>query len=108
MTSPSKKISIVGVTGTNGKSSVVNFLFQIFNSLGHKSGLISTINYIIRNKKFDSTHTTPDSITLNYMLKEMVKENYKFCFMEVSSHSLSQFRVYAIKYKVGVLPKHKS
>ena len=100
--SPSKKISIVGVTGTNGKSSVVNFLFQIFNSLGHKSGLISTINYIIGNKKFDSTHTTPDSITLNYMLKEMVKENCKFCFMEVSSHSLSQFRVYAIKYKVGV------
>ena len=100
--SPSKKILIVGVTGTNGKSSVVNFLFQIFNSLGHKSGLISTINYIIGDKKFDSTHTTPDSITLNYMLKEMVKENCKFCFMEVSSHSLSQFRVYAIKYKVGV------
>ena len=100
--SPSKKISVVGVTGTNGKSSVVNFLFQIFNSLGYKSGLISTINYIIGDKKFDSTHTTPDSITLNYMLKEMVKENCKFCFMEVSSHSLSQFRVYAIKYKVGV------
>ena len=100
--SPSKKISVVGVTGTNGKSSVVNFLYQIFNSLGHKCGLISTINYVIGDKKFDSTHTTPDSITLNSMLNEMVKENCKFCFMEVSSHALSQFRVYAIKYKAGV------
>ncbi len=100
--SPSKKISVIGVTGTNGKSSVVNFLFQIFNSLGYKSGLISTISYFIGNKKFNSTHTTPDSISLNSMLNEMVKKNCKFCFVEVSSHALSQFRVHAIKFKIGI------
>lgn len=99
---PSKKIKLVGVTGTNGKSTVVSLLYQLFSELGYKVGLFSTIENRIYNKILPSKLTTPDPISLSRYLAEMVEVGCDFAFMEVSSHALSQQRCAALQFEGGV------
>ena len=99
---PSKELKLVGVTGTNGKTSVATLLHRLFKSLGHKSGLISTVEIKIGNKTIDSTHTTPDAVRLNELLAQMVAERCTHCFMEVSSHSVVQERITGLEFDVAV------
>ncbi|RLD69326.1 MAG: UDP-N-acetylmuramoyl-L-alanyl-D-glutamate--2,6-diaminopimelate ligase [Bacteroidetes bacterium] len=96
---PSDKLKIIGVTGTNGKTTIASLLFELFNNLHLKSSLISTVAYYIGNKKYNSTHTTPDAIRLNQLFAEMVEGNCAYCFMEVSSHAIDQYRVDGINLK---------
>ncbi|MFI3303930.1 MAG: UDP-N-acetylmuramoyl-L-alanyl-D-glutamate--2,6-diaminopimelate ligase [Rikenellaceae bacterium] len=90
---PSREIELVGVTGTNGKSTTATLLADLFEELGYKTGLISTVTYRIAGNYFTSTHTTPDTIRLNAMLRQMVDAGCSYCFMEVSSHSIVQERI---------------
>jgi len=99
---PSHNIKLVGITGTNGKSTIATLLFQLFTGLGYKCGLISTIEYKIFNKVYPATHTTPNVLRLNELLDEMVDIGCEYCFMEVSSHALAQQRVAEIKFSGGV------
>lgn len=99
---PSKQISLVGVTGTNGKSTITTLLFQLFTGLGYKCGLISTIEYKVFNKVYAATHTTPNVIRLNELLAEMVDAGCSYCFMEVSSHALAQQRTAEINFTGGI------
>jgi UDP-N-acetylmuramoyl-L-alanyl-D-glutamate--2,6-diaminopimelate ligase len=85
---PSKRIKVVGVTGTNGKTSIVTLLFRLFRSLGYNVGLLSTVQNQINESVIPSTHTTPDAISLNRLMNEMVDEDCEYCFMEVSSHAV--------------------
>src|SRR5688572_18938093 len=87
---PSEKLKLVGVTGTNGKTTTVTLLYQLFTKLGKKVGLISTVENRIINNVIPSTHTTPDPIQLNELLKRMVSEGCTHAFMEVSSHAVDQ------------------
>ena len=87
---PSKRLKLVGITGTNGKTSVATLLFRLFRTLGNKCGLISTVETRIGQKTIPSTHTTPDAVRLNELLAEMVDAGVTHCFMEVSSHSVVQ------------------
>ena len=96
---PSEELELVGVTGTNGKTTVATLLCDLFQLLGHKAGLISTVVYRVGEREIASTHTTPDAIRLNAMLREMVDEGCDYCFMEVSSHSLVQDRVRGLKFR---------
>lgn len=89
---PSQKIKLLGITGTNGKTSIATMLYQCFMNLGHRSGLLSTIKYSINGKDTVSTHTTPNSVRINELLAEMVAEGCEYAFMEVSSHALHQSR----------------
>ena len=95
---PSKSLALVGITGTNGKTTVATLLYRLFMKLGYKSALISTIHNIIGDKIIASTHTTPDAIQLNKLLREMVDSGCTHCFMEVSSHALDQGRVCGLNY----------
>ena len=99
---PSKKIKLIGVTGTNGKTSVVNLLHQLFSNLGEKSGLISTVGNLVGDKKIKSTHTTPDSKQLNSLINKMVEEKCSYCFMEVSSHAIDQERISDLNFDIAV------
>ena len=90
---PSQKLKLVGITGTNGKTTTVTLLHQLFMSLGYPTGLISTIVNKIENKEIPSTHTTPDALALNKLLAQMVDAGCEFCFMEVSSHAICQYRI---------------
>lgn len=99
---PSSKLKLVGITGTNGKTSTATLLFRLFRSLGHKCGLISTVETRIGQKVIPSTHTTPDAVRLNELLTEMVAERVTYCFMEVSSHSVVQERITGLKFAGGV------
>ena len=99
---PSKKLEIIGVTGTNGKTSIVSLLHQLFSIQGYKCGLISTIENIIDQKKYISTHTTPDILQINFLLSKMVEIGCSYCFMEVSSHALDQNRIKGLNFKVAV------
>lgn len=99
---PSDKLKLVGVTGTNGKTTIVTLLYQLFMALGYGVGLLSTINNRINNRTINSTHTTPDSISLNKLLKQMVDEGCEYAFMEVSSHSVSQNRISGLNFKGGL------
>ena len=96
---PSEKLALVGVTGTNGKTTTATLLYNLTQRLGYKSGLISTVVYKIGNREEPSTHTTPDAITLNRLLSEMVAEGCGYCFMEVSSHSLVQRRTAGLRFE---------
>ncbi len=89
---PSRSLSLVGVTGTNGKTTTATLLYDLFRALGYKVGLISTVCYCIGEQSVESTHTTPDSVRLQRMLREMVDEGCDYCFMEVSSHAMVQHR----------------
>lgn len=95
---PSSQIKLVGITGTNGKTTTVTLLHQLFLDLGYPTGLLSTIGNKINNKPFPSTHTTPDALQLNYILHEMVEQGCEFCFMEVSSHAIAQRRIEGIQF----------
>ncbi len=99
---PSEKLILVGVTGTNGKSTTVTLLYELFTRLGFKSGLLSTIRNIIGNNTLPSTHTTPDPISLNALLARMVDEGCTYAFMEVSSHAIHQRRVAGLKFAGGI------
>lgn len=99
---PSHKIKLVGVTGTNGKTTVVTLLFKLFNSLGHRSGMLSTVVNKIVDKEIPSTHTTPDPIQLNELLVQMLEAKCTHCFMEVSSHAIDQERIGGLKFIGGI------
>lgn len=95
---PSEKIKLVGVTGTNGKTTIATLLFKLFSGLGYKCGLLSTVENHIGRTILPATHTTPDAISLNELLKQMVDEGCSHVFMETSSHALHQHRVAGLKY----------
>ena len=96
---PSKKLKLVGVTGTNGKTTCVTLLHKLFRELGYSVGLLSTVQNQINEEVIPATHTTPDAITLNKLLAEMLKAGCTHCFMEVSSHALVQHRVTGLEFK---------
>lgn len=99
---PSQKLKLVGITGTNGKTTVATLLFEQFRNAGFKVGLLSTVKIIIDTKEFPATHTTPDSITINKYLKLMVESGITHCFMEVSSHGIHQKRTEGLHFAGGV------
>ncbi|MBQ5648235.1 MAG: UDP-N-acetylmuramoyl-L-alanyl-D-glutamate--2,6-diaminopimelate ligase [Alistipes sp.] len=99
---PSHELKVVGVTGTNGKTTIATLLYDLVQSMGHKAGLISTVVYKIGTKEVVSTHTTPDAIRLNAMMREMVDGGCEYCFMECSSHAIVQQRIHGIHF-VGAL-----
>lgn len=99
---PSEKIKLVGVTGTNGKTTVASLLHSLYQSLGHKSGLLSTVAYKIGSDCYEATHTTPDAIRLNSLLKEMLDSGCKYCFMEVSSHAVHQERISGLDFDIAL------
>ena len=95
---PSQKLKLVGVTGTNGKTTVATLLYQLFGSLGYRAGLISTVEYRIIDQVLPSTHTTPDPIQLNALLSKMLDAGCTHAFMEVSSHAVDQDRIAGLKF----------
>ncbi|MCG8697628.1 MAG: UDP-N-acetylmuramoyl-L-alanyl-D-glutamate--2,6-diaminopimelate ligase [Bacteroidales bacterium] len=99
---PSEKLNLVGVTGTNGKTSIATLLHQLFTDLGYKCGLLSTVCVLVGNKKIEATHTTPDAIQINEMLDQMAKTGCSYVFMEVSSHSVHQERITGLTFKGGI------
>lgn len=99
---PSKRFSLVGVTGTNGKTTIATLLYKLFSNLGYTCGLISTVNNRIGEKVLDSTHTTPDAISLNRMLKEMAESGCEYVFMECSSHAIHQGRIAGLDFRGAV------
>jgi UDP-N-acetylmuramoyl-L-alanyl-D-glutamate--2,6-diaminopimelate ligase len=99
---PSRLIRLTGITGTNGKTTTATLLYQLFRQLGYRPGLISTISYFIHEKKLDATHTTPDPVTLNRLLAEMVNDGCDYCFMEVSSHAIVQQRIAGLHFSGGI------
>lgn len=99
---PSTKLKLIGITGTNGKTTIVTLLHNLFIQLGYKAGLLSTIENKIGQECLASTHTTPDTIQLNQLLDKMVKANVELCFMEVSSHAVDQERIYGLHFSGGV------
>ncbi|WP_297763771.1 UDP-N-acetylmuramoyl-L-alanyl-D-glutamate--2,6-diaminopimelate ligase [uncultured Muriicola sp.] len=89
---PSKNLKLVGITGTNGKTTVSSLLYQLFKKAGYKVGLLSTIKIMVDEKEYTTTHTTPDALTINKYLSLMNEEGVEFCFMEASSHGIDQRR----------------
>jgi UDP-N-acetylmuramoyl-L-alanyl-D-glutamate--2,6-diaminopimelate ligase len=99
---PSEKLKLVGITGTNGKTTIASLLFQLFQKAGFKVGLLSTVKIIVDTIEYKATHTTPDSLTINYYLNEMVDAGVEYCFMEVSSHGIHQKRTEALHFVGGI------
>jgi len=99
---PSEKLTLVGITGTNGKTTTATLLYKLFGELGYTVGLVSTVENKIGNKTIPSTHTTPDPVTLNKLLAEMVLAECDYCFMEVSSHAVVQGRIEGLDFDGGV------
>jgi UDP-N-acetylmuramoyl-L-alanyl-D-glutamate--2,6-diaminopimelate ligase len=99
---PSQKLKLVGVTGTNGKTTTVTLLYNLFKSLGYTVGLLSTVKNKINNEELVATHTTPDAISLNELLNKMLEKGCQYVFMEVSSHAIVQHRVTGITFAGGV------
>jgi len=99
---PSEKLKLVGVTGTNGKTTTVTLLYQLFRKLGYKTGLLSTISNYVDVQQIEATHTTADQVQLNSLLADMVEAGCDYCFMEVSSHSLHQKRISGLKFAGAV------
>lgn len=99
---PSSKLKLIGVTGTNGKTTTVTLLYNLFRKLGYRCGLLSTVQNKINDRIVEATHTTPDPIQLNKLLSEMVFEECEYCFMEVSSHAVVQNRITGLVYEGGI------
>ena len=99
---PSKNLKLVGVTGTNGKTTVSSLLYQLFKKAGYKVGLLSTIRIMVDNKEFPATHTTPDAMTINHYLALMNEAGVEFCFMEVSSHGIHQKRTEGLVFEGAI------
>ncbi len=99
---PSENLKLVGVTGTNGKTTIASLLYQLFKKAGFKVGLLSTVKIMVDNKEYKATHTTPDSLTINKYLKEMNTQGVEYCFMEVSSHGIHQNRTVGLVFEGGI------
>ncbi len=99
---PSENLKLVGITGTNGKTTIATLLYHLFKKAGFKVGLLSTVKIMVDNTEYKATHTTPDSLTINKYLKEMNDEGVEFCFMEVSSHGIHQNRTEGLKFEGGI------
>lgn len=99
---PDRKLKLIGITGTNGKTSVATLLYKLFGALGHRCGLISTVEVRVGNGVVPATHTTPDPLRLAALLEQMVDEGVTHCFMEVSSHAVVQERIAGLRYAMGV------
>ncbi len=99
---PSKKLKLIGITGTNGKTTIASLLFQLFQKAGYKTGLLSTVKIVVDTNEYKATHTTPDSIAINHYLNEMVNAGVEYCFMEVSSHGIHQKRTEGLHFTGGV------
>ena len=99
---PSSKMILIGVTGTNGKTTIVTLLYQLFRQLGHKSGLLSTVCNYVDELPVEATHTTPDPLELNELLAQMVSAGCEYAFMEVSSHSIEQRRIAGLEFDGGI------
>jgi len=99
---PSQNLKLVGVTGTNGKTTVTSLLYQLFKKAGFKVGLLSTVKIMVDNTIYKTTHTTPDSLTINKYLKLMNDEGVEYCFMEVSSHGIHQSRTDGLEFSSGI------
>lgn len=95
---PSKKLKLIGITGTNGKTTSVTLLFQLFRQMGFSCGLISTVKNKINNEDINATHTTPDAVSLNELLRKMVDQGCQYAFMEVSSHAVVQGRISGLNF----------
>ena len=99
---PSSKLKVIGITGTNGKTTIATLLYKLFRRMGQRSGLLSTVVNYVDSKSFNSTHTTPDAIQINKLMAKMVEAGCKYCFMEVSSHAIAQHRINGITFSGGV------
>jgi UDP-N-acetylmuramoyl-L-alanyl-D-glutamate--2,6-diaminopimelate ligase len=99
---PSENLKLIGVTGTNGKTTIASLLYQLFKKAGYKVGLLSTVRVMVDNKEYEATHTTPDSLTINSFLNKMNAEGVEFCFMEVSSHGIHQNRTDGLHFTGGI------
>ena len=99
---PSKKLQLIGVTGTNGKTTSATLLYQLFTQLGYKVGLLSTVENKIGSQVLHATHTTPDALTINALLQQMVEAGCDYAFMEVSSHAIHQNRIKGLQFRGGL------
>jgi len=99
---PSANLKVVGVTGTNGKTTIASLLYKTFCLLGYKVGLISTIKYYVGDEEFHATHTTPDALQIQELMAKMVDAGCEYCFMEVSSHAIDQDRISGIDFDGGI------
>jgi len=99
---PSENLTLIGVTGTNGKTTITSLLYQLFKDSGHSVGLLSTVKILVDDTEYNATHTTPDPLTINYYLKEMVDQGVDYCFMEVSSHGIHQKRTDGLDFNGGI------
>tara|TARA_B110001469_G_scaffold127365_1_gene147934 strand:- start:10799 stop:12262 length:1464 start_codon:yes stop_codon:yes gene_type:complete len=99
---PSKDIKLIGITGTNGKTTVATLLYELFKLAGYKVGLISTVKIMVDREEFPTSHTTPDSLVINSYLSQMNAQGVEFCFMEVSSHGIHQYRTEGLLFDGGV------
>ena len=99
---PSANLKVVGITGTNGKTTIATLLYNTFTLLGYKVGLISTIKYYVGDVEFPATHTTPDALQIQELMARMVEAGCEYCFMEVSSHAIDQDRISGIQFDGGV------
>lgn len=99
---PSEKLKLTGVTGTNGKTTIATLLYKTFRAMGHYAGLLSTVCNYINDEAHEATHTTPDAITLNSLLSQMVDNGCEYAFMEVSSHAVDQNRISGLKFAGGI------
>ncbi len=99
---PSSKLKLIGITGTNGKTSTVTMLFNLYRALGYHVGMLSTVSNRIDELEIKATHTTPDALQLNALLKQMLEAGCEYCFMEVSSHAIVQERIKGLEFKVAI------
>jgi len=99
---PSAKLQLVGITGTNGKTTIATLLYQLFKKAGYRVGLLSTVKILVDDVEYKATHTTPDSLTINKYLSEMIDVGVDYCFMEVSSHGIHQKRTEGLHFAGGV------
>jgi len=99
---PSENLQLVGVTGTNGKTTIASLLYQLYTKAGFKVGLLSTVKIMVGNIEHKATHTTPDSLTINKYLSKMTDIGCEYCFMEVSSHGIAQHRTTGLKFTGGI------